>query len=497
MNPIKKLAGETVIYGFSSIIGRALSYLLVPFYTRLFLPSDYGVITEFYAYAAFFNILYTYGMETAYFRFATKQGYDEKDSFNIATSAIITSSLLFSLLLIFFATPIVNLIGYANHERYVYYFVSILAIDAILAIPFAQLRLEKRALAFAKAKLFNISLNIFFNLFFLYFCASIADEKFLIGWKPLIARFYTPAWKIDYVFIANLMANALLLLLLRKPFMRLQFVLTWQRLRPMLRYTFPLILMGLAGTVNDMLSRATLKYLLPEGFYPGKTNETVLGIFGACYKLAIFMSLGVQAFRYAAEPLFFSKVKAQESSILFSQVMHGFITIGCFILFAISVNLDLVGYLFLGKPAYREGIEIVPYLLLAYLLLGVYYNLSVWFKITERTYYGTYITSIGALVTIGMNVWLIPLLGYWGSVWAVVASYLTMSILCYYFGQKYYPIPYQVSRGLAYIIGTIGLVYLIRCIPLVCFPLAVVAHLVFTLLFALLLYRVEQKKGAS
>ena len=305
MNPIKKLAGETVIYGFSSIIGRALSYLLVPFYTRLFLPSDYGVITEFYAYAAFFNILYTYGMETAYFRFATKQGYDEKDSFNIATSALITSSLLFSLLLIFFATPIVNLIGYANHERYVYYFVSILAIDAILAIPFAQLRLEKRALAFAKAKLFNISLNIFFNLFFLYFCASIADEKFLIGWKPLIARFYTPAWKIDYVFIANLMANASLLLLLRKPFMRLKFVLTWQRLRPMLRYTFPLILMGLAGTVNDMLSRATLKYLLPEGFYPGKTNETVLGIFGACYKLAIFMSLGVQAFRYAAEPLFF------------------------------------------------------------------------------------------------------------------------------------------------------------------------------------------------
>ena len=166
MNPIKKLAGETVIYGFSSIIGRALSYLLVPFYTRLFLPSDYGVITEFYAYAAFFNILYTYGMETAYFRFATKQGYDEKDSFNIATSALITSSLLFSLLLIFFATPIVNLIGYANHERYVYYFVSILAIDAILAIPFAQLRLEKRALAFAKAKLFNISLNIFLTFSF-------------------------------------------------------------------------------------------------------------------------------------------------------------------------------------------------------------------------------------------------------------------------------------------------------------------------------------------
>ncbi len=305
MNIIKKLAKETVIYGFGSVVGRILNYLLVPFYTRIFLPTEYGVITEFYAYVAFLDILYTYGMETAYFRFATQKAGQERESFNTATTALLISSLLFSLLLIFLAQPIVMAMAYPSCERYVYYFAVILAIDAIVAIPFAQLRLQKKVAFFTKAKLLHIGLNIVGNLFFLYFSAQIYAGSLLPFFKPFVLHFYHPAWQLDYVFIANLVASTALLWILNKPLCKLQFTLPWQRLKMMLAYGLPLLLMGFAGMINEMLSRAILKYILPIGFYPNKTNEAVLGIFGACYKLAIFMALVVQAFRYAAEPFFF------------------------------------------------------------------------------------------------------------------------------------------------------------------------------------------------
>lgn len=486
MHSIKKLASQTVIYGLSSIIGRVANYLLVPFYTSIFLPEEYGVVTEFYAYAAFFSILYTYGMETAYFRFAA-QG-QELQSFNIATSAILFTSLIISVLLALFATSLINWIGYPGCERYIYYLIAILAIDAMLVIPFAQLRLRKQPIFFASAKLLQIGLNILLNLLLLYGLAKIYIGQALPLLQPFVVRFYTPDRRVAYVFIANLMANVALLPLLSKSFIQLRFQLPWQQLKSMLAYAFPLLLMGLAGTVNEMLSRALLRHLLPPGFYSGKSNEAILGIFGACYKLSVFMSLGIQAFRYAAEPFFFVHAQDKHAPTLFSQAMHGFILIACFILFAISANLDLLSYLFLRNPEYRTGTEIVPYLLLAYLWLGVYYNLSVWFKLADKTYYGTLITGMGAIVTIVLNILLVPRMGYWGSVWAAVASYAIMSGLCYFEGQKHYPIPYQVGHGLAYIVGTISLVPLVRSIAYTNWASAMASNLGLTLLFGLLLY---------
>jgi O-antigen/teichoic acid export membrane protein len=490
MQPIKQLASETMIYGLSSVVGRILNYLLVPFYTSIFLPADYGLLTEWYAYAALFQILYTYGMETAYFRFARQ----EPAAFDLAVSVLFVSSLAFSSLLVLFATPITVSIAHPGYERYVYYFSAILTIDAVLVVPFARLRLQNRALSFACAKLLQIGLNIGLNLTLLYGCAHIYVGNCLASLRPWVVSCYDPEKSVDYVFIANLVANAAALPLLGKSLWQVKFRLPWQQLRPMLVYAWPLLLMGLAGAINEMLGRAMLRHWLPTDFYPNQSSEAVLGIFGACHKLSVLMLLGIQAFRYAAEPFFFVHAQAHGTPALFSAVMHWFVLGACFVLFAVSAHLDLLGHLLLRKAEYRTALEIVPYLMLGYLFLGMYYNLSVWFKLTNQTHYGAWIAGLGALVTIVLNIVLIPKVGYWGVVWAAIASHATMSSLCYYWGRKHYPIPYQVSHKLAYVIGTMVCVYLVRSIVYTSWASAVASNLVLTLLFGVLLYGLGRSK---
>ncbi len=484
MRPLKQLANETVLYGLSSVVGRVLNYLLVPFYTSIFLPADYGLLTEWYAYAALLQVLYTYGMETAYFRFAKQ----ESAAFDLAVSALLVSSLVFSGLLVLFATPITAGIAHPGCARYVYYFSAILTIDTVLVIPFAQLRLQNRAIFFASTKLLQIGLNIALNLVLLYGCANIYTGHYLASLRPWVVSWYDPGKSVEYVFIANLVANAAALPLFRKSLCQIKFRLPWQQLRPMLVYAWPLLLMGLAGAINEMLGRAMLRHWLPVGFYPGQSNEAVLGIFGACYKLAILMLLGIQAFRYAAEPFFFAHAQTRNTPALFSTVMHWFVLGACFVLFAVSANLNLLGHWLLRKAEYRTALDVVPYLMLGYLFLGMYYNLSIWFKLTDKTHYGAWLASLGALVTIVLNIVLIPILGYWGSVWAAVASYATMCLFCYYWGQKYYPIPYQLGRKLTHIMGTMVCVYLVRSMVYTSWTGAVVSNLVLTLLFGALLY---------
>ncbi len=493
MQPTKKLARETALYGLSSVVGRILNYILVPFYTSIFLPADYGILTEWYAYAAFLQVLYTYGMETAYLRFAKQ----EPSAFDLAVSVLLVSTLVLSGLLVVFATPITIGTSYPGCERYVYYFATILAIDTILTVPLAQLRLQGKASFFASIKLFQIGLNVTLNFVLLYGAAQIDKGHWLASLQPYIACCYDPKKCVDYVFIANLVANAAALPLLSTPLRQIKFQVSWQRLKLMLTYAWPLSLMGLAGVVNEMLSRAMLRHWLPPDLYVGQSNEAILGIFGACYKLAALMLLCIQAFRYAAEPFFFSQAQARDAPALFSTVMHWFILGACFVLFSVSINLDLLGLLLLRKAEYRMALEVVPYLMLGYLLLGVYYNLSMWFKLTDKTHYGTWLVGIGALVTIFLNRLLVPQVGYWGSVWAMVASYATMCLVCYYWGQKYYPIPYQMGRKLAYIIGTMVCVLLTKRIPYTNSTNAMVSNLVLPLLFGLLLHRLGHSKGTS
>ncbi len=457
MSILKKLASDTAYYGLSSIVGRVLNYLLVPFYTAFFFAKDYGVMSDFYAKAAIFNVIYIFGMETAYFRFASKKENNPQEVYQTTLSAVILSSLLFSALLILFSQSLANLMQYPDRQIDIIIFASLFAIDAIVAIPFARLRQENKPKKFAFIKIGSIVINIVLNVFFLYFCQNILTNtgklsffEWLSPLIPLVEKIYFPAYALTYVFGINLIANFLQVLFLRETFKNFKFQIQKQQFKEMLTYAYPLLFMGLAGAINEVLDRDLLKYWLPENFYKGKTSLEAVGIYAACYKLSIFISLAVQAFRYAGEPFFFSRAADKNSPILFAKVMHYFVIALTFMYLAVSVNLDIL-QVFLRKNEYREGIAIVPFLLLANLFLGIYYNLTVWFKVTDRTYFSVIFSGIGALITIFGNLLLIPFLGYTGSAVVTLLCYFSMSALCYYYGQKYFPIPYNLKAAFAYI----------------------------------------------
>lgn len=476
MSSIKKLASDTALYGISSILGRALNFLLVPLYTAVFEPAAYGVVSILYIYVGFFNVIYTYGLETAYFRFATRKnnalpappsagpGSAEQKAFNSSFSSILFSSIFLSILLCLLAPQLLQLMDYEwLPVKYIYWLAAIMAIDAIVAIPFARLRLQNRPFIFASIRLINVFLNIGLNLFFLLLCPAIlsGEVAWLAGLSPLIEKIYDPSLGIGYVFLSNLIANAFYILLLLPSMLKAKLSIEKNLWREMLVYSFPLLLMGIAGLTNQLIAAPMLRHWLPENFYPKYGTETAVGIFTACYKLSIFMNLAIQSFRFAAEPFFFSKASDKNSPALFSRVMHYFIIVCCLIYFGVSVNLPWLAPLLLRNPLYLEGIGIIPVLLLGYLFYGVYLNLSIWFKLSDRTKFGTWFTGIGAVLTVVLNILLIPLMGYMGAAVASLLVYTSMTVMCFYFGQQYYPIPYKVSAGLLYIAGTVVLSYLL------------------------------------
>jgi O-antigen/teichoic acid export membrane protein len=473
MSKIKKLAGETVLYGLGSIVPRFLNFMLVTLHTSVLPPSEYGIITDVLAFVAFLNVVYAFGMETAYFRFATKKENDEMRIFNLAQTTVVVVSVIASLLLVVFAKPISRDMGFAGQIDYVYWTIGIMFIDALVIIPFARLRLQKKAFTFAIGKLVNVLIVIALNIYFL---------------KVI----YSPEVGFAYVLLATLIGNAFFLFFFGRS------LLSWRPAydrvisREMFKYAYPVMLTGLAGMTNEMFSRKTLRYWLPENYYPGKSADYVLGIFGASYKFAVIMNLAVQAFRYAAEPFFFANASDKNSPELFARVNHFFILLCCVILLGVSINMDIFKH-FLGNAQYWEGLSIVPILLLGYLFLGVYYNLSVWFKLTDKTYFGTYITLAGAAVTIAANYVLIPIAGIEGSSWATFLCYFFMTTMCYVFGQKYYPIPYSVARDLSYIVATTALVYVINSIDVESMWLASSFHLVVFALYLLIIYFFERK----
>lgn len=496
MSQLKKLAGDTAVYGLSSIIGRMLNYFLVPLYTSVFETGTYGVITELYGYVAFFNVVYTYGLETAFFRFATRHDFSQEKVYHNAQTLIILSSLFFSGILYFLSPQIASLLDYPDKAHLIRWLGLILGIDAIVAIPYAKLRLENKAWTFALTKLFNIGLNIFLNIFFILFCLQVYQGELLPALKPYINWFYNPDWGVDYVILSNLIANATLIPIFWKLNRSFTFSLDKSLLRSMLAYAYPLLFMGLAGVTNEMLSRVLLKYWLPEGFYPGKTSLDALGIFGACYKLAVFMNLTIQAFKYAAEPFFFSQSSDKNSPELFARVMHWFVIFCSFILLSVSINLDLIG-LFLRGAEYREGLNVVPILLLAYLFLGVYFNLSIWFKLSDQTHYATKITIIGALVTIVLNLILIPIWGYTGSALATLGCYFSMSLICFFIGQRFFYIPYKTAKDLGYIIVTTLLTYGVLSLHIESQILATFFHIIIMLIYLGGIAFLERKEIAN
>jgi len=459
MGQLKQLASQTAIYGASSIVGRLLNWLLTPFYTGIFEPAEFGRMTVLYGYSAFLLIIFTYGLETTYFRFSTKSGADTKGTYGQVMALLLSSTFFFASALWVFAAPIAGFIQYADHPEWIQWFAAIIAIEAITSIPFAQLRLNNRPVKFAAIKLTNILLTIGLNVFFLVIAPlSVAGEGFTFV-EPIISPWYNPGLGIGYIFVANVISSAALLPLLGKELLQIKPVWNSRAVISMLKYSLPVALMGMAGIINETFGRVMIKYLLPQGFYGDLSADHAAGVFGACFKLSIFMNLGIQAFRYAAEPFFFSQAADKNSSELFSRVMKWFIIFGSLVFVAISLNLGWLGLL-LRQEEYREALFIVPFLLLAYLFLGIYYNLSVWYKLTDKTYYGAYIAVFGALLTIIGNILFIPLWGYLGSAIVATTSYLVMVLASYFLGEKHYPVPYKINNAVFYLLLSSGVVWL-------------------------------------
>ena len=472
MSKLKKLAGETVLYGLGSILPRVLNFLLVFLHTNnMFSTSEYGIITKLLAVVGVVNIVYMFGMETAFFRFATKAGADAKKIFNLTQTSVLLISGSLSILFIAFASPIASGLDIPEHPEFIIWLTLIMFIDALVAIPFARLRLEKKALAFASLKIVNVLVLIGLNIYFL----KIA---------------YNPATGVGYVFLANLLANSFFVIAFLNTLVAWR--PTWDKsISPQLfRYAYPIMITGVAGMINEMFSRYMLDWWLPENFYDNLTHEEAGGVFGACYKFAVFMNLGIQAFRYAAEPFFFSNASEKNSPALFAKVNHYFVIVCCIVLVGIGINMDILKY-FIGDE-FWGGLSIVPVLLMAYLFLGIYYNLSVWFKLTDKTHFGTIITLIGVVITLVGNYYLIPLAGFMGSSIAAFLCYFVMAVLCYVWGQKYYPIPYHLGTDLLYITISFMLVYLVQAIPFTNTLFATTFHFLLLACYVLVIYRIER-----
>lgn len=461
MSLLKKLAGETALYGLSSILGRLLTFVfLTPFLTHIFNDdrAQMGIQTDVYAWAAFLMIVFTYRMETAFFRFGSKKA-DRARAYKTATTMVVGTTSIFVLLLIAFSGPIAEQLGYPEHSSYIIWFAFILGFDALVAIPFAMLRLEGKALKFAVVKLTNLFIHLGFVFTFLYV---------LPNYYP---PYFDPTMGIGYVFIANLLASGVTFLLLLPTYWyktiseeeeeEKPVVFDAALLRRMLLYSMPLVLAGFAGIINEVLDRILLK-----AFLLGDKEQILgqLGVYGACYKIAIFMNLFTQAFNYAAEPFFFRNADKAYSKLLYANIAFLFTLIGTVGFLGIMLFMDIVQFFVASN--YREGLIIVPILLLANLCLGLYYNLAIWFKLSDQTKYGGLIAVIGATITIVGNILLIPFVmklgypGYLGSAWATLFCYATMVLIAYFLGQKHYPIPYPMVRMFAYI-ATVVIIYLV------------------------------------
>lgn len=454
MSILKKLAGQTAIYGLSSILGRFLNYLLVPLHTAVFLPSQYGVITEMYAYVAFLIILLTYGMETAYFRFSTDDRHPKDTVFATALVSLSVTTALFILSAVLFDRPVAEWLMYPDNREYVVWFAIIIGLDALASIPLARLRQENRAKMFAAVNLTNVLVNIALNVFFLGYCLPMVAEG---GGNWLTDAFYDPGTGVGYVFIANMVASGVKFLLLMPVMLRGLGRPQAALLRPMLAYALPLLVAGLAGMVNETLDRILLKRMLLPELGELATLEQV-GIYGACYKISIVITLMIQAFRYAAEPFFFAQEKEAGSRLLYARIMTWFVWLLSATMLFVLLYLDLFRYL-IPNTAYWAGLQVVPILLLANVFLGIYYNQSVWYKLSGRTVYGAVLAIMGAVITLAVNVAFIPRFGYVASAWATLICYASMAIVSYLLGQRHYPVPYRVGVVIYFMVSSLGLWY--------------------------------------
>ena len=454
MASIKKLAGQTAIYGFSSIIGRFLNYLLVPLYTyKIAVASGgYGVVTNIYAYTGLLLVLLTFGMETTFFRFATKENSDPNKAFSTAGLSVGFVSLLFVLLILAFLKPIAGFMAYDSHPEYIAIMATVVGLDAFQAILFARLRYEQKALKFAFLKLLFIFMNIGLNLF-IFLAAPALAERY-----PDLMSWYHIENQVLYIFLVNLICTSIVTFGFIPEIRKLRFGIDFAMLKEMLKYTWPLLLLGLTGILNQVADKICFRYLVP-----GSEGEVQLGIYGACVKIAMIMAMITQAFRYAYEPFVFGSNKDRNSGEMQAKVMNYFILFTLLAFMAVMAYLPILKYII--KSDYWDGLRVVPIVMMAEIFMGIYFNLSFWYKLTDQTWWGAIFSAIGCIVLLAINIIFVPQVGYMACAWGGFAGYGVCMILSYLVGRKKNPIPYDLKSALFYIILTLILYMAITYLP--------------------------------
>ena len=443
MSGFKSLFKQTFIYGLATVLPRMLSFILVPLYTdpSVLSVEEYGRVSFIFAYFVLFNVVLAYGMETAFFRFFNKEEHQEKVTSTSAVSIIISSFILLGIAFLF-RHQISSLINI--DLQYLNLVFIILLLDALVIIPFSWLRATAKPMRYAIIKIFNVAVNLGLNVFLLLYLKDLAEGN------SIFDSIYKPDFEISYIFISNLIASGLTLLLLLPFYTKIKFTFNTVLWKKMMRYALPVLIAGIAYSVNETFDRILLEYLLPPD-----VADKQLGMYSACYKLALFMTLFATAFRLGIEPYFFSHSKTENPQKNYATILEYFVAFGSVILLTVVVFADVLKPYIIRSEAYYEAMWIVPFILLANFCLGIYHNLSVWYKITDRTKFGAYISIFGAIVTLVLNYALIPIIGFKGSAIATLSAYGLMMLLSFYFGRKYYPVPYNFKKISLYLVVSI------------------------------------------
>lgn len=444
MSGLKKLAQETVIYGLSSIVGKFLNWCLVPLYSYVLTSSgEYGVVTEIYAWTALVIIILTYGMETGFFRFAGADKAEEERTnrvYSTTLTSLAVTSTVFAVAVCALQGPIAGAMGYGAHPEWIAMMGVTVALDAFDSIPFSYLRYKNRAVTFALLKLLNIFVNIAMNIFFLVVCPRIYAEN-----PEWVAWFYEPGYGVGYVFVSNLISSGIVTLALLPHVFVGRWSFDMQLLKRMLRYSLPLLLFGIAGIMDQTVDKMIFRRLYTE---PDAMEE--LGVYGACFKVAMVMMMFTYAFKFAYEPFVFAKHGSADCKESYADAMKYYVITALGIFLGMVFYMDVLQYVV--APEYRKGLAIIPVVLITYLFQGVLYNLSLWYKLTDRTRYGAYISALGLVITVGLNVAFVPKYSYWACVYASLVCYAVMTAVSYFLGQKYYPVNYPLKEIGVYVL---------------------------------------------
>jgi O-antigen/teichoic acid export membrane protein len=457
LSTAKKFAGQTAIYGISTVVSKVLSFILTPIYTQAYNPNVYGIFTTMFSWVSMLNPLLAFGMETTFFRYLNKKEDAKQTVYDNAFATVITLSALFLVL----AIPLINNIAnevsvgdISTHKDYVFYveiFIAVLVLDSLAVIPFAKIRADGRPGRYGLIKLINVITFVGFNLIFIYGLPFIISHK-LYGYA-FLNSWFRQGW-VGYVFLSNFISSAVTLVLILPELLKFKFRFDWVLLKEMLIYSWPILVANISYSLNENVDKILLGKLLPF-----KEKANAVGIYSGCAKISLFLSIFVQAFRLGAEPFFFSHSKNKNAGQTYARIMDYFVIAVCVIFVGLVANIELLKY-FIPNHRYWVGLAVVPPLVFGYVSLGIYMNLSVWYRLSDQTKYGLYISGVGALLTLVLNVIFIPMYSYMASAWISLAAYASMMVLSYIWGQKNYPIPYNIKKNLAYIIASIIIVYL-------------------------------------